>query len=141
MDCKICSKHLNKDKFFILETSYFEIWHGVLDSHILGYIYLEPKRHVENWVEFTQDELVELPFLIQKIEGLLKKLVNADRVYTVTISEAVRHLHFHLIPRIEDSNLKGLNLIEQATQQIHNQDLKITQEEIDNLIVAIRNEF
>ncbi|RBW68903.1 HIT family protein [Bacillus taeanensis] len=115
-NCPICTKHSNLQDA-LHETDHWVITHGPLDSQLLGYLYIEPKRHVENWAELTADELSEIGMLIQKAEAAVKKETNIDRLYVVTISEAVRHLHFHLIPREEGSDVKGLPLIEQATQQ------------------------
>ena len=60
----------------------------------------------------------------------LKSELGAERVYTVTISEVVRHLHIHVIPREENSDIKGLSLIEQATQQKIIRDRKFSEENL-----------
>jgi diadenosine tetraphosphate (Ap4A) HIT family hydrolase len=126
--CPICEKHKQ-----LLSTIYEDedwiVTPGPLSSQILGYMYLEPKRHVENWSEFTSEELAKVGPLIKRIEQALKMELNINRVYVVTISEAVRHLHFHVIPREENSNVKGLDLIEQATQQKVKTPTNITEEQ------------
>jgi diadenosine tetraphosphate (Ap4A) HIT family hydrolase len=114
--CQICNKHKIKENI-IYETQSWIITHGPLESQILGYLYLAPKRHIENWCEFTEEELTELGPLIKKIEKVLKEELNLERLYAVTISEVLRHIHVHLIPREEENEVKGLPLIEQATQQ------------------------
>ncbi|WP_226654766.1 HIT family protein [Pseudalkalibacillus hwajinpoensis] len=117
--CVICEKHnqnLNSD-MKIYEDDYSNIFHGPLTSGILGYLYIEPKRHVENYYEFSDQEVVEINSLVKKVTKMLTELLEVDRIYTVIISEAVRHQHFHLIPRTYEMELKGLDLIEQATQQ------------------------
>ena len=116
MTCPICAKHQTTENR-IFETGNWIVSHGPAASQLLGYVYLEPKRHIENWSEFTDAEMAELGPLIQKVEIAIKKELPIDRLYAVTISEAVRHLHVHLIPRNEESEVKGLPLIEQATQQ------------------------
>lgn len=132
--CPICKKNemFNTNKIF--ETKKFFVTHGPIESQILGYIYIEPKRHIENWTEFSVTELTEITTLIKEIEVMLKKLLNAERVYTVTISEDVRHLHFHIIPRVFGQELKGLCLIKQATQQISICGAKITEDQLGQFI-------
>jgi len=115
--CEICKKHKNLNKV-IHETENWIITHGPFESQILGYFYMAPKRHIENWFEFTKEELIELGPLIKKVEIAIREELALDRLYTVTISEALRHIHIHLIPREKDNNdVKGLSLIEQATLQ------------------------
>ncbi|WP_413378269.1 HIT family protein [Alkalihalobacillus sp. 1P02AB] len=116
MDCLICAKHFQNNNI-LYQDAHWVLTHGPVQSQLLGYVYLEPKRHVENWFEFTDGELRELGPLIKKIEMAIQSLIPIERLYSVTISEAVRHIHLHLIPRYEGISLKGLSLIEQATQQ------------------------
>ncbi|MFC0471054.1 HIT family protein [Halalkalibacter kiskunsagensis] len=115
--CPICEKHETVNEDVLFENQNWVITHGPLASQLFGYIYIEPKRHVENWTEFTDSELAEIGPLIKKVESALKEVISIDRLYSVTISEAVRHIHFHLITRETTSEVKGLPLIEQATQQ------------------------
>ncbi|BCC32327.1 hypothetical protein BCM0100_5053 [Bacillus cereus] len=118
---------------------------GNVESKILGYVYIEPRRHVESWYELKSDELLDLGLIIQKVSLFLKSELGAERVYTVTISEVVRHLHIHVIPREENSDIKGLSLIEQATQQKIIRDRKFSEEEFEtfkrNMQVFLKNEF
>lgn len=124
----------------IYEGKNWVISHGPLASQILGYVYIEPKRHVENWAQFTDEELSELGPLIKKTEEAIKKELPIDRLYIVTISEAVRHLHVHLIPREESMDVKGVPLIEKTTQQ-KAVDAKISQDMYESFLVKITNRF
>ena len=101
-NCPICEKLQTRKESFIYETNDWVVTHGSVESQILGYLYIEPKRHVEHWTDFTEEELTSIGPLIKKAEEALKKELDIERLYTVTISEAVRHLHFHLIPRAVD---------------------------------------
>jgi diadenosine tetraphosphate (Ap4A) HIT family hydrolase len=115
-ECPICLKHAeNQDAIY--ETDGWVIHSGPFESHLLGYLYIEPKRHVENWSDFTEKELLEIGPLFKKCEIALQGVLEVDRVYTLTISEVVRHLHFHIIPREEEQTVKGLPLMKQVTQQ------------------------
>ncbi|MDH6674554.1 diadenosine tetraphosphate (Ap4A) HIT family hydrolase [Paenibacillus sp. LBL] len=116
--CLICEKHRLIDQdAFLYKSNYWFLYAGPFDSQVLGYIYLEPIRHVEEWQSFSADELEEMTIILPMLEKVLRKILKLERLYTVTISEAVRHLHIHLIPRYQNQEKKGLALIEQATQQ------------------------
>ncbi|WP_249870462.1 HIT family protein [Oceanobacillus saliphilus] len=137
MNCPICEKHTNTTDA-IYENGNWVISHGPLASQILGYVYIEPKRHVEDWAQFTDEELSELAPLIKRAEEAIKKELPINRLYTVTISEAVRHLHVHLIPRDEGTIVKGVPLIEQATQQKVKTAAKITEEQLEGFCNKLR---
>ncbi|HHB1766207.1 TPA: HIT family protein [Bacillus cereus] len=143
-NCVICRNHCIK-KNVIFEGENMIVSLGNVESKILGYVYIEPRRHVESWYELKSDELLDLGLIIQKVSLFLKSELGAERVYTVTISEVVRHLHIHVIPREENSDIKGLSLIEQATQQKIIRDRKFSEEEFEtfkrNMQVFLKNEF
>jgi diadenosine tetraphosphate (Ap4A) HIT family hydrolase len=138
-ECLICEKH-KQIELPIYEDQDWMVTHGPLGSQILGYLYIEPKRHVEDWSDFNDEELAKVGPLIKMLEQAVKKELNIDRVYVVTISEAVRHLHFHIIPRLEGSNVRGLALIEQATQQ-KVENLDISTREYQAFIDKLRTSF
>ncbi|CAM3954549.1 HIT family protein [Mesobacillus thioparans] len=85
-------------------------------ADLSGYVILTPIEHKENWSEITVEEYQEAASLLREIEKALNSKSALERLYTVTISEEVRHLHIHVIPRYKDRNLKGVDLIKYATQ-------------------------
>jgi diadenosine tetraphosphate (Ap4A) HIT family hydrolase len=138
--CPICEKHKHLENR-IYEDEDWVVTHGPLASQILGYMYIEPKRHVENWSDFTDQELLKVGPLIKRLESALKKELNIERVYVVTISEAVRHLHFHIIPREKENAIKGIHLIEQATQQKVKTQTIINEESYHSFIKSFKKYF
>lgn len=114
--CAICLKHHDPQNLPLLQSEYWRVEPGSFESGVKGYIYLEPLRHVEHWSEFTQHELIEMATLIPRIERAVRRLLPLERMYVVVISEAVRHLHLHLIPRQHQDQEKGLALIARATR-------------------------
>jgi diadenosine tetraphosphate (Ap4A) HIT family hydrolase len=131
-------KHQRSDSLYIYSFNHFHLYHAPLESHVLGYVYLEPKRHLEYWQDFWQEELTELSSIIPTMENFMRKYVEAERMYVVTISEAVRHLHLHLIPRSVNCNVRGIELIQQATQQMVKTEERITTEKINQLVHDLR---
>lgn len=113
MECIICEIHSNNSSEIIQKTDHWVIRRSV-PQKVEGYLILEPKRHLTNWGEFSSQELIEMGNLIQELEAQMIIDYKAERVYVVTISEVVRHLHLHIIPRASDSELKGLPLIQRS---------------------------
>ena len=88
MNCKICDIHHSKlIPMVVGETFHWVVRHSEFSKNAPGYLYIEPKRHVETY--------------------------NDLKLYTITISEAVPHLHFHLVPRFEESP-KGIEFLQLA---------------------------
>jgi diadenosine tetraphosphate (Ap4A) HIT family hydrolase len=140
VQCLICKKHATQQDSYIHEDQYWIVSHSSFSTQIPGYLYIEPKRHVEDWIDFTFEELSIVGPLIKRIETILRKLLPIERLYVVTISEAVRHIHFHIIPRLEDQPIKGITLIECATQQKMEKPV-FTFEEYMALVEVIRRHF
>jgi diadenosine tetraphosphate (Ap4A) HIT family hydrolase len=138
--CQICDKHKTGVNPIFQDEDWM-VTHGPLSSQILGYLYIEPKRHVENWTDFTDNELSKVGPLVKRLEKVMKEILDIDRVYVVTISEAVRHLHFHIIPRVDEGTVKGLDLIEQATQQKVKGQTNITQKQYDQFKENLKTFF
>lgn len=101
MNCKICSIHISKENL-IRETKFFFIRHSEFSKNIPGYLYIEPKKHVESFLEFTQEEFSELGNCFKIGMDWIYLNFNPKKIYTVTISESVKHIHFHLVPRYID---------------------------------------
>ena len=64
-----------------------------------------------------------------------------ERLYCVTISEEVRHIHFHLIPREKNNTNKGINLIQQATQKKNNNGIEINSEMLFKFVNKCKIQF
>jgi diadenosine tetraphosphate (Ap4A) HIT family hydrolase len=113
-NCKICLKEQGSDPYFVMEIGHYVIYHAPVEKRLIGYLYVEPKRHVESWHHLTSSEKSELAEIIAQLEKMLYQLVQAERVYTLTVGEVVRHLHIHLIPRCASAAIAGLELIQRA---------------------------
>ncbi|MCY9693232.1 hypothetical protein [Paenibacillus alginolyticus] len=48
-NCKICVKQQSYDPYFVMEQDSFVIYHAPIEKQLVGYLYVEPKRHVESW--------------------------------------------------------------------------------------------
>ena len=133
-NCIICNKHSKDNSYNVYENEHIIVSHGPLTSQVKGYFYIEFKRHIERWNELSYEEITESSKMIQLLDEFLQENVYAERVYTVSISEAVRHLHIHVIPRNINMEMRGLDLIQQATQQCGMLENDLSNKEVVDLV-------
>lgn len=72
-----------------------------------GYLQLAANRPCECYADMPPELLLAARDWAAQLEVL-----GAKRVYWITLSEVVRHLHIHLYPRWEEDEPKGLSLFE-----------------------------
>lgn len=107
--CKICSIYSNPVE--VLKE--FEFWYlrkAPLEKNCNGYLYVECKRHVENYINLNQEEWNEFSNVIQYGINWINTHYFPEKVYIVSIGEQVPHLHVHLVPRYPE-NSKGLEYL------------------------------
>lgn len=65
----------------------------------LGYLMVEPRRHVVGLEGLTDDEAAVLGVLVKDLARVLKESESAEHVYSFVLGDAVPHLHVHVVPR------------------------------------------
>ena len=113
MNCKICEIHAKKIPMVVGETFHYVIRHSEFSKNAPGYLYIEPKRHVEVYNDLIHGEFMQLGECMKIATEWIYKHFKPLKLYTITISEAVPHLHFHIVPRLEDSP-KGIEFLQLA---------------------------
>jgi diadenosine tetraphosphate (Ap4A) HIT family hydrolase len=139
MECLICDQFIERDRVRgEIIDEIIHIRHGQSNESLLGYFIIEPIRHVERWSDLTSKETIKIMDIIFKLEKKLIKLLPIERLYTVIISEKVKHFHIHLVPRWENSTQVGGELINLVTQD---QAIKMnySQDEMDDFEEVIKN--
>jgi len=99
-DCVICQRQKKTDPAVVYETDRWFVRHSG-ETNILGYLLLESKRHFLDLSEATADECAEFGYVLQAVVAAVRAEVKPERVYTLTLAEAVPHFHVHIIPRTE----------------------------------------
>lgn len=77
-----------------------------------GYVQLATSQLVTAYSELPAELLMAARDWAVRLEAL-----GAKRVYWITLSEAVRHLHIHLYPRWDDEEARGIPLFEQRESE------------------------
>lgn len=103
-DCFICDKHAmgSASSGFIHEDGLVYAGHILppdLTDVYLGYLMIEPKRHVAGLGELTDEEAAGLGVLTNNLASALRAGEGAEHVYSFVLGDEVPHLHVHLVPR------------------------------------------
>lgn len=104
MECRFCN--LDFRSVTIYEGEY---WRVVLNSnqYYLGRVIIVLKRHLEDPLELSRDELNELIELSRKTVMVLKKLFQPDLINYAMLGNIIRHVHLHVIPRYKSERFFG----------------------------------
>ena len=109
-DCVICrggrgDKELKRvavweDDLWRLTTS--------LQSEVLGFSYLEPRRHIPHVTDLDGEEAKTLGATLARTTRVLKEVTGGDLVYVYVFGGGVPHLHLHLAPHRSGDALNDL---------------------------------
>lgn len=105
-DCFVCRKHRGETEtpgVSIYQDELLYAGHAEFptgeDKAYLGYLMVEPRRHVPGLVELTDKEAQALGLLVARLSRALKECEGAEHVYAFVLGDRVPHLHVHLVPR------------------------------------------
>jgi diadenosine tetraphosphate (Ap4A) HIT family hydrolase len=70
----------------------------VTEGEILGFSYLEPKRHVPHITDLEGEEARTLGSTLARVTRALQEAAEAELVYVYVFGGGIPHLHFHLAP-------------------------------------------
>jgi diadenosine tetraphosphate (Ap4A) HIT family hydrolase len=112
MDCFICRKHNGQEAAppgdYIYEDAHWRVCHAPAELGPLGTRFIESKRHFLDFAEFNDEEQSSYGILAKRISGELKQIMNAERIYHVSMAEGIPHFHVWLIPRTKDISEHGI---------------------------------
>jgi histidine triad (HIT) family protein len=104
--CLVCMKHsghshvpggaIYEDELLFL--SHAPLW-GEEKSHYLGHLFLEPKRHVAELSELSEEEAMALGLHASRAARALMQTEGVEHVYAFLIGDGVPHVHLHIIGR------------------------------------------
>ena len=108
--CKIANGEIKVEK--IWENDYFLAFpdaHPVGEGHTL----IIPKEHFETILDLNDAISQKYISAIKEVGKILLKKYKADGFNIVlnngkTAGQVVKHIHFHLLPRKEGDNLRGI---------------------------------
>lgn len=101
-----------------------------------GHTLVIPKKHFRNILDCDSDTAAKIGAVLPKIANAVKSSFNADGINIFQNNESyagqsVFHLHFHIVPRYQDSTINFDNLeIKWPPQKLENQEFLNIQENI-----------
>jgi diadenosine tetraphosphate (Ap4A) HIT family hydrolase len=105
-ECIICRKHrgqvtaaggsIYEDD--LIYVSHAQLW-GEETEHYLGYLFVEPKRHVAELADLSEAEAQAIGLFTTRLAKALVETEGAEHVYTSGIGDRVPHVHVHVIDR------------------------------------------
>lgn len=108
-ECFICSKHrrmaelpggmLLADEHCLVSHLPLVLPQGPRESVYLGYLMVEPRRHIAELGDLSPPEASSLGRLAASASSALRSATGAEHIYAAIIGHGVEHLHLHLIPR------------------------------------------
>jgi len=105
-ECFVCRKH--SGEIFVpggalYQDDHIYISHSQIAEkekvHYLGHLIIEPKRHVSDISELTDNEAKTIGLFITKVAKALIQTQGMEHIYTFVIGDAVPHVHVHVIGR------------------------------------------
>ena len=105
-DCYICRKHAGLQRppggviyeDDVVYVSHAQIREGQSDAY-LGYLMLEPKRHVPGLADLSEAEARSIGWMATRLARALMASPEVDHVYSFVIGHGVPHFHMHIIPK------------------------------------------
>ena len=106
VDCLICRKHRGEvpvpggtiAEDGLVYTGHAQIRLGQTTAY-LGYLMVEPQRHVPGLQELRDDEARALGSWVARLSRALVAEAGAEHVYAFVLGDQVAHVHVHVVPR------------------------------------------
>ena len=105
-DCLVCRKHrgelaipggpIYEDE--LIFVSHAQLWGEKTDKY-LGHLFVEPKRHVAELGDLTEEEAQALGLHVSRVSRALVHTLGVKHVYAFVIGDGVPHVHVHVIGR------------------------------------------
>src|SRR3954451_4712451 len=97
--CPVCDKHRDLEQIAADEHAVVSHLAACDEPVYLGYLFVEPRRHVAGLGDLMPDEAASVGRLAALSSEALRRSEGAEHVYAAVIGHGVDHLHLHLIAR------------------------------------------
>ena len=100
-DCIICARQKQANNRVVYEDAHWIVRHST-ETNILGYYWVESRRHILDLSEMNAEECASYGLLLKNLMEAMRSVVECKRIYSFALSETVPHFHLHVIPRRPD---------------------------------------
>jgi diadenosine tetraphosphate (Ap4A) HIT family hydrolase len=103
---------------FLYEDDLWTVNHVMPPASILGWLILQPRRHIEALHEMTSQEQQKMSQLMASLDKSLHILLSPKKVYVCMFAESkyCPHIHFHIIPRTQEIEALGPKIFDYQPQ-------------------------
>src|SRR4051812_10428647 len=98
-DAPACAKHADAAAGLADEPAVVSHLQAGDEPVYLGYLFVEPRRHVAGLGDLTPEEAASIGRLAARASDALRRSEGAEHVYAAVIGHGADHLHLHLIAR------------------------------------------
>ena len=113
-DCPACRGVDGDPELHRLEVWSDDLWRLTtsLSSEVLGFSYLEPRRHIIAITAIDGEEAATLGAVLGRCSAAIRDATGAEQIYVYVFGSGIPHLHFMLAPHrpgdaLSDWMLKG----------------------------------
>jgi diadenosine tetraphosphate (Ap4A) HIT family hydrolase len=105
--CVLCRGPAGDPTFDRVQVWEDGLWRLTTVTHgeLLGFSYLEPKRHIPYLTDLDGEEARTLGPVLARVSRALKEAAEAELVYVYVFGGGIPHLHIHLGPHREGDAL------------------------------------
>ncbi|HZC04632.1 MAG TPA: hypothetical protein VE338_03255 [Ktedonobacterales bacterium] len=116
-DCFICRKHAGElaspPGGYIYEDAYFRVCHAPVTMVVAGTLLIESRRHVLDFAEMAPEEAASYGPLLARLYAAVKRVLGAERIYTLVTLEGASHFHSWHIPHASGAATRGVAFLAQ----------------------------
>ncbi len=109
-ECFVCRKHRGEEAVPagpVYEDEILFISHaapaGEKQEQYLGYLFVEPKRHVAELADLNDAEAQAIGLFVSRLARALMRTEGVEHVYAFVIGDGAPHVHVHVIGRYPEA--------------------------------------
>ncbi len=108
-ECVLCRGVAGDAEFQRVQVWEDDLWRLTLSlgAEVLGFAYLEPKRHIPHITDLSGKEARTFGEVLARVTQVLREETGAELVYVYIFGGGVPHLHVHLAPHRPDDALNA----------------------------------
>jgi diadenosine tetraphosphate (Ap4A) HIT family hydrolase len=118
LGCQVANGVLLPVGGFVYADELWTVNHILVPAPILGWLILQPRRHVEALHELTADEQRRMAQLMAYVDSTVRYILAPSKMYVCLFAESAQcpHIHFHVIPRTRDIEVRGPEIFDYRPQ-------------------------
>jgi len=117
LSCDVVAGRVATPGGWIYEGRHWTVSHAVGPAQLAGFLIVQPKRHVEHIAELGAEESTALGPLLAETCRAVAATLRPEKTYVCSFGEAVKHVHFYVIPRSAEMPDSGLTVLQQMFRE------------------------